>query len=650
VLLVLDNAADAGQVRPLLPGSPGALVLVSSRRYLLALEGAVPVSLDVLPRDGATALFRRIAGAHRLDAEPEATAEVVELCGGLPLAIRIAASRFRRRPGWSVAYLADQLRDRQRRARTFTADELSVAGVIGLSYHHLTESRKKLFRLLGLVPGADVDAHAAAALAGTSVDEAADGLEELVECNLLMQRTSERYCLHDLVRDCARDLAAKAHTETELHDARHRLFDYFLHLADVRCRRITMSRPRFEPDLRHRPESLPDSSSEEEDIRQLRTEYQNMVAVANHAVANGWHAHAWQLPCLLMPYYTRVGYRSGVLDLSRNALRAAKDLGDRRGEAMALANIAFALREQGRHVEVQDVLEQAIGISREVGDLPAVVAGARDLGVARLQAGRLHEAAASFADARDVARVIGDLRAEVNSTIDLALVDCNLGRHDEAATSFHSALSLHQRDGCVEGEVVVLINLGWVGQLRDRDDEAVAPLERAVRLSRAIGMTRGEVMALAWLAVTYRRLGRLTEAIEVGQEALDAARRADLREPECDALNGLAETFLADGRVVEAESMLRQADRLAIDGDLPMVRARVQEGYAHLAVVEGQLDRARRYWERAVALYPADAGDADNARAHLEALGDRDVRCTRCKSAPHHPRRPAVARAVVPVR
>ncbi len=641
VLLVLDNAADAGQVRPLLPGTGGAVVLVVSRCHLVSIEGAVPVSLGVLPAGAAVALFRRLAGEERTSGELGAVADVVALCGGLPLAIRIAASRFRRRP-WTVAHLADQLRDRQRRARAFTADDLSVAGVLALSYHHLDTDRQELFRLLSLVPGADFDAHAVAALAGVPVPDAQDVLEELVECNLLMQRTADRYCLHDLVRDCARDLADAAHAPSELDGARHRLFDHYLHLADVRGRRSMPGLRGFEPDLRW-PSELPPSASEEDDVRQLRAEYKNMVAVADYASEHGWHVHAWQLPCLLMPYLARAGLRSGVLELARNALEAARALGDRRGESMAMTSIAFALREAGRHGEVLEFLGRAIAISRELGDLPAAVRGLRDLGASQVQAGALDDAAASFTEAMVLARSARDHRAEVNSIIDLGLLDCNLGRYAEADARFRDALAMHRLDGYVGGEVVVLINIGWLAQLRGRDAEAVVALERAVRLSREIGMSRGEGISLAWLGVTYRRLGRIADAAEAGHEALESARRMDLREPEGDALNGLAETYLAAGRLREAEAMLREAEELATAGALPMVRARAHEGLAHVAARRGDHEWARTHWERAVELYPEGAVDAENAHAHL---ADARGRCLRCVCGQQNPRALSVVASV----
>ena len=223
VLVVLDNAADAVQLRPLMPASAGSLVLVTSRRQLPALEGAVPVPLDVLPVAEAMSLFRRIAGPGRADPDPDPQAirRIVALTGGLPLAIRIAASRFRRRPAWALAHLAEQLRD----VHGLTAGDRSVAGVIILSYRHLSPSSQRLFRLLGTVPGPDFDASTAAELTGIPLAVVRQDLEELLECNLLVQDRIDRYRLHDLVRDCARRLAADARSDGDLRPAAHQSFD-----------------------------------------------------------------------------------------------------------------------------------------------------------------------------------------------------------------------------------------------------------------------------------------------------------------------------------------------------------------------------------------------------------------------------------------
>jgi DNA-binding SARP family transcriptional activator/tetratricopeptide (TPR) repeat protein len=636
VLIVLDNAADASQVQPLLPVSGGSLVLVTSRCQLVALAGAVPVQLDVLNADEAHLLFRRIAGSDdRVDADPRQVREIVGLCGRLPLAIRIAASRFRRRSTWTPRYLAEQLRDEHGRGRELSAGSYSVAGVIALSYRQLAPARQQLFRLLGLVPGPDFDAQAAAALTGTTVAAAAAGLEELLECNLLVQDTQARYRMHDLVRDCARDLAAREHTDDELRVRRHRLFDYFLHFADVHCQPLSLFGPRFTPDLRYPPEPLPAAATQEDDIHCLQAEFDNIMAVAEYTSAHGWHQHAWQLPCLMPPFFLRVGRRAVLLDLASNALVAARALGDRRGELLALTSIAAALQEQDREAELREALGQVIAINRELGDVAGVAAALRELGVSLFQSGDLDVAAATVTEARDLARTVGDRAGEAGLTLNLAVIECNLGRYDDAMPSLREVLEFYRCSGSAEGETIALINLGWVGLLRDDDDEALTALRQALRLSRMIGHTRLESHAQAWLSVTHRRLGRFADAIACAAAALDVARRNEPGEAECGALNTLGEAYLASGARWEASAAFENAERLAWQRGLPMERGRAWEGLAHLAADRGALDDAGRLWERALASYPAHGLEPQYPRAHLAALGDRQVVCMRCRSRPH---------------
>ncbi|MEV6235274.1 BTAD domain-containing putative transcriptional regulator [Lentzea sp. NPDC051838] len=630
VLVLLDNASDSSQVRPLLPGGPGSLVLVTSRRQLLDLPGAVPLPLDVLEPNGAVELFGRIASSDRVQASRSATEEVVALCGGLPLALRIAASRFRRRPQWTMDDLAGQLRDRRRRDRTFTADDHSVSGVIALSYRDLSAVRQRLFRLLGLVPGHDFDVYAAAALAGLPPADAEDGLEALLERNLVMQRDPGRYCLHDLVRDCARGMAEELSAD-EAHTALDRLFDHYLGFTESHCATLTMGAPRFTPEIAF-PSPAPPPDSPEEALRRLRAEHRNLVAAVEHASKHGWLTHAWQLPFVLLPYFQRIGQRAGVLDLADHAVRAARTLDDQQGLALAWQAVAFALREQGRNLEVRDVLERSVAICRATGDLPALAGGLRDLGVSLLQAGSLTEAAVRFEEARQVARVLRDDTNSVNSAINLGIVACQLGQHDRARALFEVALTHHQRVGSVEGEAITLINIGWLEHNRERDTVALDPLARAVRLCRSIGFVRGEVVALSWLSVTYRAQGRLDEATAIGLESREVARSSDLHEPECDAITAVAEADLAAGRFVEAQAAFHEAEQIALEGDLPLALARAREGLAHVASALGEHDRARKLWEKALPVYQGEAPEVAQIRAHLAALGDESVLCSRCRT------------------
>lgn len=208
VLIVLDNAVDAAQVRPLLPGTPGCRVLITSRRRLSDLDATHTVSLDVLPSDDAVALLAGVLGPERAAAEPGAVAELVELCGRLPLAVRITGGRLRSRPGWAVAHLVRRMRAGYRLAELTTGDR-SVDAALTSSYERLGPSQRRFFRLLGRLPGPDLDAPIASALASIGPGEAERLLEDLVDVHLLQQPLPGRYRFHELVHEYVRMAAAE---------------------------------------------------------------------------------------------------------------------------------------------------------------------------------------------------------------------------------------------------------------------------------------------------------------------------------------------------------------------------------------------------------------------------------------------------------
>ncbi|MFD7656951.1 BTAD domain-containing putative transcriptional regulator [Actinosynnema sp. NPDC059797] len=257
ILLIIDNAVNAAHVRPLLPATASALVVVTSRRKLTALEGALPMSLDVLPLEDAVTLFERIVGTKRVAAEPEAVATAVELCGRLPLAIRIAAARLRDRAGWSVAELVSRLRNHAQRVRFLEVDDRGVMAALRVSYRYLQPAQQRLFRLLSLHPGGDFDAYAAAALAVLPRDEAEQHLDSLFDDNLVKQNAAGRFHFHDLVRDCAHHLLTQEDDSTEQRAALGRLLGHDLCAAHRWCRHHCKAIHRDEPRADHVPERLP---------------------------------------------------------------------------------------------------------------------------------------------------------------------------------------------------------------------------------------------------------------------------------------------------------------------------------------------------------------------------------------------------------
>ncbi|MFS8201115.1 BTAD domain-containing putative transcriptional regulator [Streptomyces sp. CWNU-52B] len=245
MLLLFDNVLSSDQVRPLIPSGPGCLVLVTGRPRLAELDGATPLPLPLLSPAGGLALLRRLLGGRRVDAEPGAAAELVALCGRLPLALRIVAARLANRPHWTLAYLAGRLRDDTARLDELAVEQRSVRTALDLSYAAVPRRHQELFRLLGAHPGPDFDGPAVAALAGLSPQRAESLLEDLLDARLLVQHTSGRYAFHSLVRDLARESAAR--DPYPAHGAGHRLLDFCLPVADGAARRDGLAAGDHEP-------------------------------------------------------------------------------------------------------------------------------------------------------------------------------------------------------------------------------------------------------------------------------------------------------------------------------------------------------------------------------------------------------------------
>ncbi|MBN6054789.1 winged helix-turn-helix domain-containing protein, partial [Nonomuraea sp. RK-328] len=343
VLLVLDNAADTAQVRPLLPGASNCLVLITSRQRLTDLDGARTLSMDVLPLPDAVALFTGIVG-ERTAAEPEAVAEVLLLCGFLPLAVRIAATRLRHRPRWSVAHLAERLRDERRRLTELARSERGVAAAFTLSYRQLTDDQQRLFRLLGLYPGRDIEPHAAAALADLPVERTEDVLEDLLDAHMLQQRAFGRYLFHDLLRQYAAQLAAEQEPPHAGHEALTRLLGHHMSTAsaamDVLYPDSAHRRPRVE---RSAPPPVPLHDAPQA-LAWLDAERANLVLAADRDLA-----HTGPLATTLYRYLYDHAHHDDALALYGKALRAARHREDPAGEGRALTDLGWVHQVQGRH-------------------------------------------------------------------------------------------------------------------------------------------------------------------------------------------------------------------------------------------------------------------------------------------------------------
>lgn len=627
VLVVLDNAVDEAQVRPLLPGTPGVLVLITSRNRLGALESAIPVTLDVLALQEALDLFAHVSG--RTEGGPEA-ADVVELCGLLPLAIRIAASRLRQHPEWPIAHLAGLLRDQRQRTRLLSHTDRSVTAVLELSYRHLDDPAGKTLRMLALHPGPDFDRTAVAALTGEDPDDADFRLDRLFASHLVLQQSVGRHQLHDLVRDFGQGVLERTDSADAQNEGRRRLFDYYLCLAHACCRSFARGFSKIDPDVTYRPRYLPPVESEAAAMELLKSELPNFVAITRYAIDHGWRNHAWQLPCILQPVFTRINYRDNILELFNGALAAARAVGSKKGESAALCNIGLVLRDRGLYDEVSRLMREAIALSAEIGDESTVAYLYANLGIAHIRACDLPDAEDTFTRAREIAIRLKDRQGYATFTTNLGVVASRAGDLDAAVGFFSEALEIYRDLAFRQGEAIAHVNIGEAHMQAGDLDRAAELLHRAIDISRSITFRLAEGAGLTLLATTYRLRGQLGSATEYVGQALALGRRTNHGEVECAALNVAGEIHLARQELADAEASFSWAAKMAAEVHLPLLSGRAAEGLAHVARARGDAEGARDHWQRALNTYPAGLADAANARVHLNEFDRATVTCLRC--------------------
>ncbi|MEU7859946.1 tetratricopeptide repeat protein [Nonomuraea sp. NPDC049141] len=534
VLLVLDNAADAAQVRALLPGASNSLVLITSRQRLTDLDGARAMSMDVLPLPDAVALFTGIVG-ERAAAESEAVAEVLLLCGFLPLAVRIAATRLRHRPRWSVAHLAERLRDERRRLTELARSERGVAAAFTLSYRQLTVDQQQVFRLLGLHPGRDIEPHAAAALADLPVERTEDLLEDLLDAHMLQQRAFGRYVFHDLLRQYAAQLAAEQEPPRAGEAAMTRLLGHQLTTAsdamDLLYPDSAHRRPRIERSACP-PVPLHDAPRA---LAWLEAERANLVLAADRDLT-----HTGLLATTLYRYLYDHAYHDDALTLYGKALHAARRREDLAGEGRALTDLGWVHQVQGSHDIAREHFDRALAACRTAEDLRGQARALVGLGRVNTDEGDHEPAKEANLRALELFRDIGDRLGEAVALDYLGIVHERLGQYAQAADLHRQALELSREIGSRGGEADALDNLGVACTRLGRHAEARDHHEQALELYRHFGYRRGEAKALNSLAEIAATLGDPGQAVHLHTTALDLAVELSNRSEERRAREALA--------------------------------------------------------------------------------------------------------------
>jgi DNA-binding SARP family transcriptional activator/tetratricopeptide (TPR) repeat protein len=530
MLVVLDNARDPGQVRPLLPGSAGCLVLVTSRSQLsglAAVDGARSLTLDLLtPREARDLLAHRL-GADRVAAEPDAAEELAGLCARLPLALNITAARAAARPAFPLAVFAVQLRQtRDRLTALDTGDATaSVRGVFSWSYRALSPAAAQTFRLLGVHPGPDITGPATASLTAASRDQASAALSELAAASLLTEHAPGRYAFHDLLRAYAAEQARTHDTGEERHQALHRVLDHYLHTAHAADRLLQPVRNTITP-APTQPGIVPEELADDQQAWQwLEAEHPVLFAAIAQAAAHGFDTHASQLPWTLGTFHERLGHWHDNLAAYTVSLAAAQRLGNLAEQARAHRVLGNACELLGSYPDARTHLHRALELYRQLGDLVG-------------QGGTHYSLAASHG---------------------------RQGRHREALDHAKQALERYRAAGNQAGQANALNAVGWFCSLLGDHQRALAHCRQALALHRELGNQMGEGETLDSLGHAHRHLGHQRQAIECYHQSLDLRRKIRHRYEEAAALTHLGDTYHAAGDDDAARDVWEQAQAIFED-------------------------------------------------------------------------------------
>jgi tetratricopeptide (TPR) repeat protein/transcriptional regulator with XRE-family HTH domain len=623
ILLLLDDAAGHEQVQPLLPGTAGSLVLVTSRRRLAALDDTAVITLDPMPPAQAAALLARLAARAGIGAADPAVGELARLSGYLPLAIGMLASQLRHHPAWTAADLATSLAGARDQLAVMRAENLSVAAAFDLSYQDLTKDQRRLFRRLGLIPGPNVDASTAAALDGTTLGVARRGLEDLYDQHLLTEPAPGRYQLHDLLREHARTLTA-AGDPADSEAATGRLLDYYLHTALAANKHIasTSWSPAVDslPPARP-PECAPPVSTPLQAAAWLETERTNLHAAAGYAAASERPTHAMLIPAAMASFLEARGHWDQALTFHQISLAAARWAGDQPGEARALLLLGAMQVMTGGFAAAVVTLQQALAVYRDLGDQVGEADAIDRLGFVHGQTGDYPAATACHQQALELSRNLGDRPGQAHALNNLGIVDGLTGDYPAATACHQQALELFRDLGHQYGQADALINLSAVQRLTGDYRAAAEALQRAMALNRDLDDRSAQAWVLNELGVLKRLTGDYRAAAANHQHALELFRDLGERSPQAYALNELGLVQQLTGDHLAAADNHHQALQLFRDLGERHGQADVLNSLGELSSRNADTQQARDYHSQALAIAHKLGGPLEEARA-LEGLGN----------------------------
>jgi len=524
ILLVLDNARDADQVRPLLPTAPGSLAVVTSRSELtglVALDGAHPLRLDVLAAEEAYDLLAARLSAIRLATEPVATQQIIGRCARLPLALAIVAARAAVRTDLRLAVMADELAREEGPLDVLDGGDprSNVRTMFAWSYRSLTTTAARLFRLFGVHPATGVSTDAIASLVGVPVREIRVPLAELVRANLLTPMAADRYTTHDLLRGYAAELARTEESDDTRQDALCRLVEHYVHSALAAAELLETARIPIQLDQPGPGVSVAVLADREDGLAWFIREHGAFMSVLTQAADAGLHAQTWLLAIALAGYLDNQGHWADWVAAARLALDAARQLADRDAEARANHILARGYAQVGAYAEAEKHYQEALTIFENSGDETG-------------QAGT-HFGLSWMAELRE--------------------------QYEDALHHSQRALCLYRAAGNLVGEARALNSMGWTHALRGEYAQTLEYCQRALDLQQGLGDEDGQAATWDSIGYAHHRLGSAREATKCYERALELYRRCGDRLNEAEVLDHLGEALQATDDLDAAATVWHEA-------------------------------------------------------------------------------------------
>ncbi|MGW3649863.1 BTAD domain-containing putative transcriptional regulator [Streptomyces sp. NPDC000878] len=621
-IVILDDAAGPEQLRPLLPGASPSLVIVTSRRRLTGLPGIRSIQLDVLPPKDAVALFRSVAGEDRTRQTGEVS-DIVRLTGYLPLAIELAAGRLASRPSWTTAHLLRRLTHGQGRLQEIRdGTRGGIATAFEVSYRTLTREEQTLFRFLGLRFGPDIDAYALAALAGLPHDATENILEVLLDAHLVREPAPERYTLHDLLGEYARDLVMTEESDIVRDRAVDRMIDFYVQASDAADKMIQPRALRPQRPLPPAEHPVPPWDDPRSARRWLLAERTALLAAERRCRATGRLRAAALLASALAGFLDEEGYSADARRMHASAVQHWHMAGERQSEVHALIDLGNALSRCGRYEEARTAHRRALQGAGEIGDTEARAEALHQLGVLHWNLGRLTEALEFQLTTLRLRLASGDPWQIARSRNNLGITHLYLGNFDESRENFHAALTDFRRSADGREYAHVLNNLADLHLHMGETDTARRILQESLEALSETGSPSESAITQVNLASTMNSPDELTTMLDLYKDSLATFRRLGDRRNAADTLHAMGAALHAAGRFGEAATRHQHALDLARSVGAAHEQAQALHALGLAELQLGQQASATAHIAEAIEV--ADrigaAREASQARASLAGL------------------------------